>query len=187
MNQPSPRTNESSLTSAMESPISQQTGKSIVVTLVTSIDQKNNFHRRLEAERKNNGASGFSRFVFSLYTRAFNLGCSRILDLQCWLVAGREMAPRNSNDCAWVGGEQVGGEQGHWLLEHSVKITSVELRTKFPVFFFAVQKMCEHTEDNLVTFDDLETLFGLSGLALTELTPRRQRYQLYRAVACFFG
>ncbi|KAL3693227.1 hypothetical protein R1sor_006878 [Riccia sorocarpa] len=96
------------------------------------------------------------------------------------------MAPRNSNDCAWVGGEQVGDEQGYWLcsggiLEHPVKITSVELRTQFPVYFSAVEKMCEPTEDNLVTADDLETLFGLVGLALIEMTPRRQRYQLYRA------
>ncbi|KAL2624122.1 hypothetical protein R1flu_008367 [Riccia fluitans] len=87
--------------------------------------------------------------------------------------------------------EWKGGADGLWLviggkLEASIKVSTAELKSQFPLFHAAAREYCE-MELSLLKVEDLDALIGCAVSALGKIIPARQCFSVYQAVACLLG
>ncbi|KAL2629713.1 hypothetical protein R1flu_014399 [Riccia fluitans] len=87
--------------------------------------------------------------------------------------------------------EWKGRADGLWLvtggkLEASIEVSTVELKSRFPLFHAAACEYCE-MESSVLKVEDLDALIGCAMSALGEIVPARQHFSVYRAVACLLG
>ncbi|KAL3675745.1 hypothetical protein R1sor_025693 [Riccia sorocarpa] len=95
-----------------------------------------------------------------------------------WLDLMATVTWKEGTDSYW---EVTGG-----ILRDVIRVTPVDLKQRIPEYSDAVTKFCESNEEWSAPEDGVQ-LLGRAAFALTESELPRKRFQVYRALAFFFG